>query len=140
MTTQAQYISELKRRRRVLRETYGTKGEKHPSARMLGGLNPAAQEIAYLTYKINNRKKPDPFTVKPLVDNITPRSKQVPAGLLFQVTMTGKTDIVSVGKTHSNTALRNPFYVVGLDGNIVGEFATIGAALKNAKEQLTQGW
>jgi hypothetical protein len=139
-TTQAQYISELKRRRNILQQKYGKKGERHPSARMIGGLNPVAQEIMFLTGKINSFKRPDPFTIKSLVDGVTPRSKRTPAGLLFQVTMTGKTNIVSIGKTHSNAVLHNPYYVVGFDGDITGEFATIGAALKSAKEQLTQEW
>lgn len=46
-------LRRLKARRRELVREYGDKGQRHPMGRMIGGLNPAAQELHRLRGQIN---------------------------------------------------------------------------------------
>jgi len=57
-------LRRMKARRRELVTEYGDKGQHHPMGRMIGGLNPAAQELYALRGKIteaeNERRGPSP--------------------------------------------------------------------------------
>lgn len=57
-------LRRMKARRRELVATYGDKGQHHPMGRMIGGLNPAAQELYVLRGRIvqaeGERRGPSP--------------------------------------------------------------------------------
>jgi hypothetical protein len=57
-------LRRMKARRRELVTEYGDKGQHHPMGRMIGGLNPAAQELYVLRGKIaeaeSERRGPSP--------------------------------------------------------------------------------
>jgi hypothetical protein len=55
-------LSDLKRERKTLIEMYGNRGQKHSSASMIGGINPAAQRLRIVRgeiARIERRDRPE---------------------------------------------------------------------------------
>ena len=120
----------LKEERKELIELYGNKGQKHPSARMIGGLNPAAlklyvvrNEIAVLEKELRPKKSGNQII------NIVPKgnykitTRNLPQGLLFDV-YTDKF-IAKIGKDNIGK-----FYIVKDNKFVDGNFKTISEAKK----------
>jgi hypothetical protein len=132
--TDKELLKHYRARKRELVAQYGRRGEKHPAARMIGGINAAAQEIHVLTGKINSLSKPTgpQPTVTPLIDGITPRSKRLPGGhLLFEVRF--GSNAVKVGRALGGG---NLFYLVVGDRVQDGYYQTAGQAIKRAKVEV----
>lgn len=123
-------LKALKQERKELIELYGSKGEKHPSARMIGGLNPAAfqlrgvrRRIAILEKELRPKKSGNQIL------NIVPKgnykitTKKLPQGLLFDVyTSQFK---VTIGKDNLGK-----FYLVKEGKFVGGDYKTLAEAKK----------
>lgn len=118
-------IQQLRNEKRELLAMYGRDGRRHPTAHLIGGLNPAGQRLAWLTSRIREltpKKTKIIQWVRPL-GNYTQASRNLPQGLCFDV----RTAFASykVGKDN-----HGKFYIVK-DGGIISEdHATVGKALK----------
>jgi len=117
-------LRHMKARRRELVEKYGDKGQHHPMGRLIGGLNPAAQELYLLRGKIakaeSERRGPSPV--------LTPRPGSGSGyGLKFDIEYQGRR-----GKLGTDNFGR--WYVVvgeGSDADVIGrDFKTKGEAAK----------
>ena len=125
MNDQQFEIQQLRNEKRELLAMYGRDGRRHPTARLIGGLNPAGQRIAWINSRIRQltpQKAKAIQWVRPL-GNYTEKSRNLPQGLLFDV----RTAFASykVGKDN-----HGKFYIVK-DGCIVSEnHATASKAIK----------
>ena len=117
-------LRRMKTRRRELVSEYGGKGQHHPMGRMIGGLNPAAQELHGLRGKIaeaeSERRKPSPV--------LTPRpGSKGGYGLKFDIEYQGRR-----GKLGTDNF--GHWYVIigeGSEANVVASgFKTKGEAAK----------
>lgn len=120
----------LKQERKELIELYGSKGEKHPSARMIGGLNPAAfqlqgvrRRIAILEKELRPKKSGNQIL------NIIPKgrysitTRNLPQGLLFDVYT--NQFVVTIGKDNLGK-----FYLVRDKKILDQDYKTLAEAKK----------
>lgn len=107
-------LRRMKARRRELVAEYGDKGQHHPLGRMIGGLNPAAQELYRLRGQIaeaeSERRGPRPVLTE------IPGSKRG-YGLKFNIEYQGRR-----GKLGTDNFGR--WYVVASEGSAANVIAT----------------
>lgn len=124
-------LQELKAEKKRLVDLHGRGGRKHPSARSIGGLNPAAQRIREINDLIRQQKPSKKPTFKlHALGNWTPRTKLLPKGQWLFSTLPG----------HYIIARDNlgDFYITQ---NVMGEavrddtnYKTVKQAIKAVKE------
>ena len=86
-------LAELRRRRSALIKEYGNRGQKHPMGRMIGGLNPAAQELHRLRGQIaalEAERAPARAEVRLLSRFHSEREANRAMGLIYSISFLGE--------------------------------------------------
>lgn len=121
-----QELAQLRAERKALIGAYGTRGEKHPMGRDIGGLNPAAQRlhrVRGLIEDIERKYRAPAPTLTPLGSGYKWDQR---GGLLYDIEYGGRRG--KIGRTQGSPP--HDFYLVENGQWVSGGYKTVGQAAK----------